>query len=212
MLLSTPQHTRPAPDCIEAKGVSAGTLHLVDRGRAIRISKLLSLGLRHDPAALGITLDTAGWTAVAAVLHGLASKGEPITEEELEEIVATSDKQRFALSPDGERIRANQGHSVEVDLGLPRREPPEILFHGTVDRFLEPIRREGLRRGARTHVHLSNDMETATIVARRRAGATVILRVRARAMHERGHAFFMSDNGVWLTESVPPEYLELPLA
>ena len=182
----------------------------VDRARAIRISKLLSLALRHEPAALGITLDSAGWTDVSAVLRGLASKDEHVTEDELEEIIASSDKQRFALSADGERIRANQGHSVAVDLGLPRREPPEILFHGTVDRFLEAIRREGLVRGARTHVHLSADEATAMIVARRRAGATVLLRVRAREMHETGHAFFVSQNGVWLTERVPPELLEFP--
>lgn len=127
----------------------------MDPRRAVRISKLLSLGLRHDPGALGVTLDPAGWTEVDAVLRGLAARDEPITEEELEEIVATSDKQRFTLSPDGGRIRANQSHSVEVDLGLPPREPPEVLYHGTVDRFLDAIRREGLLRRARTHVHLS---------------------------------------------------------
>jgi putative RNA 2'-phosphotransferase len=180
----------------------------MDRGRAIRISKLLSLGLRHDPAALGISLDSAGWTNVSAVLRGLAARNERVSEEELEEIVSTSDKQRFALSPDGERIRANQGHSIDVDLGLPRREPPESLFHGTVDRFVDAIRREGLLRRARTHVHLSEEEDTAQIVARRRAGVTVILRIRARAMRDAGHAFYMSHNGVWLTEKVPPEFLE----
>ncbi len=182
----------------------------MDRARATRISKLLSLALRHEPAALGITLDGAGWTDVSAVLDGLAARGERVTDEELEEIVAESDKQRFALSADGERIRANQGHSVEVDLGLAASEPPQVLFHGTVDRFLEPIRRDGLVRGARTHVHLSADAETAAIVARRRAGRRVILRVRARAVHDAGHAFFMSENGVWLTERVPPAFLEIP--
>ena len=182
----------------------------MDRSRAIRISKLLSLGLRHEPAALGITLDASGWTDVSAVLRGLAVRDEHVTYDELERIVAESDKQRFALSADGERIRANQGHSVEVDLGLPRKEPPEILFHGTVERFLDSIRREGLVRGARTHVHLSADEATARIVARRRVGAQVILRVRARALNEAGHAFYLSENGVWLTEHVPPRYLEVP--
>jgi putative RNA 2'-phosphotransferase len=182
----------------------------VEQRRAVHISKLLSLGLRHDPAALGIELDAAGWTDVAAVLRGLEARSLRVTEEELEEIVATSDKQRFALSPDGMRIRANQGHSVDVDLGLPRREPPEVLFHGTVARFLELIRRDGLLRRARTHVHLSSDIDTATTVARRRAGATVILRVRARAMHDAGHVFFMSDNGVWLTEKVTPAFIDFP--
>ncbi|MBX3222986.1 MAG: RNA 2'-phosphotransferase [Labilithrix sp.] len=174
----------------------------------MRISKLLSLGLRHDPSALGITTDAGGWTEVCAVLRGLAERNAAVTREELEELVAASDKQRFALSEDGERIRANQGHSIEVDLGLPRHEPPAVLFHGTVDRFLESIRREGLLRGARTHVHLSVDEATAMIVARRRAGVTLILRVRAGAMHADGHAFFLSRNGVWLTETVPPAYLE----
>jgi putative RNA 2'-phosphotransferase len=182
----------------------------MDRGRAVRVSKLLSLGLRHDPAALGIELDAAGWTDVASVVRGLAAREEHVTADELEEIVATSDKQRFALSPDGARIRANQGHSVEVDLGLPRRAPPEVLFHGTVARFLEPIRREGLLRRARTHVHLSAEVDTANVVARRRVGETVIVRVRARAMHDAGHTFVMSENGVWLTTEVPPEFLELP--
>ncbi len=184
----------------------------VDRSRAIRISKLLSLGLRHEPAALGITLDAAGWADVSAILLGLAARNEHVTYDDLERIVSESDKRRFALSADGERIRANQGHSVDVDLGLPRMAPPEILFHGTVDRFLDSIRREGLVRGARTHVHLSADEATAKIVARRRAGAGthLILRVRARALNESGHAFFLSENGVWLTERVPPPYLELP--
>jgi putative RNA 2'-phosphotransferase len=186
------------------------TLVHVQRDRSVRISKLLSLALRHEPAALGVTLDAAGWTEVSAVLRGLAARGETLTEEELEELVATSDKQRFAVSPDGLLIRANQGHSVDVDLGLPRREPPEVLFHGTVARFLEPIRQDGLLRRARTHVHLSTEVDTAQVVARRRAGESVILRIRARAMHEAGHVFFMSANGVWLTEKVPPEFLDIP--
>lgn len=179
----------------------------MERDRAVRISKLLSLGLRHDPAALGLTLDARGWASVGDVLAGLAARGLAITADELEDIVRASDKQRFALSPDGACIRANQGHSIAVDLELPRREPPEVLFHGTVRRFLDSIRSEGLLRRARTHVHLSVDTATAETVARRRAGPIVILEVRARAMHEAGYAFFLSENGVWLTERVPPEYL-----
>ena len=127
----------------------------MNRDRAIRVSKLLSLGLRHQPDVLGIELDGAGWADVAAVLRGLDACGHQLTADELEELVAGSDKQRFALSADGARIRANQGHSVAVDLGLERREPPAILFHGTVARFVESIRRDGLLRRARTHVHLS---------------------------------------------------------
>jgi putative RNA 2'-phosphotransferase len=180
----------------------------MDRARRVRVSKLLSLGLRHDPAALGLTLDAAGFASVEAVLRGLAARGEKVTGEEIVEVVATSDKRRFALSEDGALIRASQGHSVEVDLGLPPREPPERLFHGTSESVAPAIRREGLLRGARTHVHLSADPRTAEIVARRREGPHVILRVRAAEMHAAGHAFFVSENGVWLTAHVPPEFLE----
>jgi putative RNA 2'-phosphotransferase len=124
--------------------------------------------------------------------------------------VATSDKQRFALSEDGRRIRANQGHSVAVDLGLVSREPPARLYHGTVDRFVGRIRAEGLLRGSRTHVHLSIDESTARIVANRRKGRPVILTVWADEMHADGLPFFLSDNGVWLTEHVPARYLDCP--
>ena len=172
------------------------------------MSKLLSFGLRHDPAALGLHLDSAGWTTVDAVLAGMGARGETITREELAEVVATSDKKRFALSEDGARIRASQGHSVDVDLELPPRVPPETLFHGTSERVVDAIRREGLVAGSRTHVHLSADIRTAEIVARRREGPHVILRVRAATMFAAGLTFFLSENGVWLTAHVPPEFLE----
>jgi putative RNA 2'-phosphotransferase len=179
----------------------------MDRGRRVRLSKLLAFALRHDPAALGIALDSAGWTSVAAVLTGLATRGENLTSDELAEVVATSEKKRFAISEDGLRIRASQGHSVDVDLGLPAVEPPAVLFHGTSERVVEAIRTLGLVPGSRTHVHLSADVRTAEIVAKRREGPHVILRVRAAAMHAAGHAFFLSDNGVWLTAHVPPEFV-----
>jgi putative RNA 2'-phosphotransferase len=175
----------------------------------VRISKLLSLALRHEPDALGLTLDERGWADVTTLLAGLATKGIVLTEDDLEELVRASDKQRFALSPDGARIRANQGHSVAIDLDLPARAPPEFLFHGTVARFLEPIKREGLQRRARTHVHLSTDTKTAETVARRRSGEVVILRVQAGAMHAAGHVFYLSENQVWLTDHVPPSFLLL---
>lgn len=181
----------------------------MDRARAIRISKLLSLALRHEPAVLGLVLDDSGWADVDAVLAGLSTKGEPITRADLEAIVAGSDKQRFAL--EGARIRANQGHSIDVELGLARREPPEVLYHGTVARFLHAIREQGLVKGQRTHVHLSADVRTAEIVAKRR-GTPVVIEVLARAMHETGHAFYLSENGVWLTEHVPARFLEIPPA
>ncbi len=176
--------------------------------RLIRISKLLSLALRHDPTALGVSLDAHGWAEVDGVLAGLAATGLSTSRDELEEIVATSDKQRFAISADGLRIRASQGHSLPVDLGLPAEVPPEILFHGTVQRFLRAIERDGLVRGARTHVHLSEDVETARLVAARRSGPKALLAVRARAMHDAGYVFLRSANGVWLTEDVPPSFLE----
>ena len=180
----------------------------MDRARHVRVSKLLSYGLRHEPKALDLVLDAAGWTSVASVLTGLAARGEVLTGEELAAVVKESDKQRFALSEDGTKIRASQGHSVDVDLGLPVSQPPAELFHGTSAKVEPAIRREGLVAGDRSHVHLSADRSTAEIVAKRRAGPHVILRVRAAAMAGAGFAFFVSENGVWLTERVPPEFLE----
>lgn len=173
---------------------------------SVRVSKFLSLVLRHDPARIGITLDDAGWTDVDALLAAAGAHGVPLTRDELREIVADSDKQRFALSPDGARIRANQGHSVEVDLQLAPCEPPALLYHGTVDAALPGIREEGLQRGARHHVHLSVEVDTATKVGRRR-GAPVILTIRAAEMHAAGHVFYRSENGVWLVDQVPVRFI-----
>ncbi len=182
----------------------------MDGARATRISKLLSFCLRHNPTALGVRVDGSGWARIDDVLRGLATQGEVVTQDELELIVATSDKQRFAVSPDGSNIRANQGHSINVDLGLAAMEPPDVLYHGTVTRFADGIRREGLVRGARTHVHLSTDTVTAMLVARRRGGQRLILSVLARRMYAAGYTFVRSDNGVWLTNNVPPEFLAFP--
>jgi putative RNA 2'-phosphotransferase len=176
---------------------------------SVPVSKLLSLVLRHKPELIGIVLDDAGWTDVEALLAAATAHGTPITRAELEQVVATSDKQRFALSPDGARIRANQGHSVEVDLQLAPADPPERLYHGTVARFVEGIRELGLIRGARHHVHLSADEDTAKRVAGRR-GKPIVLIVRAGEMARAGHVFHRSENGVWLVEHVPPPFIELP--
>lgn len=176
---------------------------------AVRISKFLSLVLRHDPARIGITLDEAGWTDVDALLAAAAAHGVTIWRDQLREIVASSDKQRFALSEDGTRIRANQGHSVSVDLQLPPREPPAMLYHGTVAAALPGIRAQGLLRGKRHDVHLSADLETAKKVGSRR-GAPLILEIRAADMHAAGHVFTCSENGVWLTDRVPPEFIVEP--
>src|SRR5690242_6516739 len=143
-----------------------------------RLSKFLSLVLRHDPARIGIALDSAGWIDVAALLEACAAHGVVISRDELAHIVATSDKQRFALSADGTRIRANQGHSVAVELGLAPAAPPPLLYHGTVDRFVASIRTHGLVKGSRHHVHLSADSATAHKVGGRR-GKPVVLTIRA---------------------------------
>jgi putative RNA 2'-phosphotransferase len=172
-----------------------------------QISKFLSLVLRHDPARIGITLDSAGWTDVAALLAAATVHGVPITRHALAAVVATSDKQRFALSQDGTRIRANQGHSVEVDLQLAEAAPPATLYHGTVDQALDGIRARGLVRGARHHVHLSADVKTATKVGSRH-GRPVLLAIRASDMASAGHVFYRSQNGVWLTDAVPVAYID----
>ena len=175
----------------------------------ISTGRFLSLVLRHDPARVGLTLDPAGWVAVDDLLEAVRRAGVAIDRPLLERIVAENDKRRFAFSADGTRIRASQGHSVAVELGLEPREPPPVLYHGTATRFLESIRRQGLRPGARTHVHLSRDEATARNVGRRH-GAPVVLTVDAKAMHEAGHEFTCSENGVWLTREVPVEYLGFP--
>lgn len=170
------------------------------------LSKFLSLILRHDPASVGISLDASGWVNVDVLLHAIEQRGEPIDRERLERIVVGSDKQRFALSPDGAKIRASQGHSVEVELGYSSQRPPAVLFHGTVERVLPSIRERGLLKGQRHHVHLSATRDLAVVVGSRR-GRPVVLLVDAAAMAEAGYEFFCSANGVWLTEHVPASYL-----
>ena len=178
----------------------------MDQTERVRVSKRLSLVLRHAPDRIGITLGPGGWVGVDELLRALAADGLPLTRHQLDEIVVTSDKQRFAYDGTGTRIRANQGHSVEVELGLPVSEPPAVLYHGTVERFLPAIEREGLRPMRRHHVHLSAAFQTATAVGARR-GRPVVLAVDAAAMVEGGHRFRVSANGVWLAEHVPPRYL-----
>jgi putative RNA 2'-phosphotransferase len=170
-------------------------------------SKFLSLILRHQPDKFGVVLDSAGWTDVGLLLEAMAKGGTPTTRDELGELVMTSDKQRFALSDDGTRIRANQGHSVEIELGLAPLAPPDVLYHGTVAEFLDGIRAHGLIKGARHHVHLSADLDTAKKVGGRR-GKPVILTVQAARMAAAGHSFWRSENGVWLAEHVPTEFIE----
>jgi putative RNA 2'-phosphotransferase len=175
----------------------------------VRTSKFLSLVLRHRPGTIGLSLDCAGWIGVEELLHALAKCGRPLTRAELDSLVTESDKQRFMIDRATDRIRANQGHSIDVDLDLPESVPPVVLFHGTPIRNLHAIQTGGLRRQGRHAVHLSADAETAHRVGARR-GAHAVLEVDAAAMHRDGYRFAVSANGVWLTESVPPCYLRVP--
>ncbi|QCX77729.1 RNA 2'-phosphotransferase [Streptomyces sp. YIM 121038] len=178
-----------------------------DGPRAVKVSKYLSKHLRHQPERIGITLDDGGWVDIGTLIAAAAAHGFRFTRAELDHVVAASDKQRFAV--DGDRIRANQGHSVAVDLQLPPAAPPAYLFHGTVARHLPAIRAEGLRPMTRHAVHLSPDRGTATRVGARR-GRPVVLTVDSGAMHRDGHVFRVSANGVWLTAAVPARYLRFP--
>ena len=171
-----------------------------------RKSKLLSYALRHAPHAFGITLERGGWVSVHALLEALDAHGETVSQEELVQIVTHDEKQRFALDLDSNRIRANQGHSVSIELGYVPTAPPRTLYHGTVERFWQSIQQKGLHRGERHHVHLSESPDLARQVGARR-GRPLILEVRAEQMAQRGFVFFRSANGVWLTEHVPPEFL-----
>jgi putative RNA 2'-phosphotransferase len=173
---------------------------------AVRVSKRLSYVLRHRPESIGITLDDAGWTDVAGLLEALAAHGLPLGRAELDDVVATNDKRRFALDESGTRIRASQGHSVAVDLGYAAQSPPPVLFHGTAERNLPVILAEGLRPGRRHAVHLSPDDVTARRVGARH-GRPVVLRVDAEGMARDGAVFTRSANGVWLVDAVPPRYL-----
>ena len=174
----------------------------------ISTSKFLSLVLRHRPEKFGLRLDGEGWVEIDELLAAASRSGRKLTRLLLERVVRENDKQRFAISVDGQRIRANQGHSVAVDLGLQPVEPPGFLYHGTVEKFLDSIRASGLVRGTRQYVHLSPDLETARKVGQRR-GRPVILVVESGRMWRDGHLFFRSENGVWLTEHVLAEYLRI---
>ena len=172
----------------------------------VRASKFLSLVLRHEPQKIGLPLDAQGWADIDDLLARLPAHGVRLDRDALQQLVRDNDKQRFAISDDGQRIRASQGHSIAVDLGLTALEPPPWLYHGTVPRFLEAIASEGLRPGERQHVHLSPDRATAFQVGSRR-GTPVILSVDAGRMHADGLSFYQSANGVWLTAHVPPRYI-----
>jgi putative RNA 2'-phosphotransferase len=175
----------------------------------IRTSKFLSLVLRHEPERIGLKLGETGWIGVDELLQAVNRHGNSLTLDQLKHIVATSDKKRFAFSDDGLRIRASQGHSVEVDLQYEPMAPPKLLYHGTATRFLDSIRKEGLKRMERHHVHLSGETKV-TLQVGGRHGKPVLLTIQAGEMHACGHVFFQSANGVWLVDHVPPQFIEFP--
>ncbi|MGY3266168.1 RNA 2'-phosphotransferase [Lysobacter sp. HA35] len=180
------------------------------RAELVRQSRFISRVLRHSPQSIGLSLDDAGWADVDELLAAAAAHSVALDRATLDEIVASNDKQRFAVDASGTRIRANQGHSIDVDLGLVPVEPPERLFHGTATRHLKSILRDGLHRGRRRHVHLATDADTARRVGARH-GVPAVLGIRAHALHTAGEMFYRSDNGVWLIEKVPPRFIEYPL-
>lgn len=179
----------------------------MDESRLVKISKYLSKHLRHTPERIGINLIEGGWVAVDELLAACAKHNFPITRTQLNEVVEKNSKKRFSFDSTGKLIRANQGHSVEVDLQLEAQVPPDVLYHGTGRGAVESILRTGLNKMSRHHVHLSIDILTARNVGKRH-GSPVVLAVDAAAMYANGYQFYCSDNGVWLVDCVPPQYLK----
>lgn len=176
--------------------------------RKTRISKFLSLILRHKPETINLALDANGWANVAELLEKSAKAGDRFSLAELSEVVATNNKKRFSFDATKTKIRASQGHSIRVEIEFEERTPPPVLYHGTAEKNLGSILETGLEKRARHHVHLSRDEETAQAVGRRH-GKPVILRVDAARMAAQGHKFYISANEVWLVERVAPEFLEV---
>lgn len=172
------------------------------------ISKFLSLVLRHQPEVIGIYMDENGWVAVEELIEKCKSKKIHFDREGLQEIVSTNDKQRFAFSNDKSRIRANQGHSLDIDLALEPQQPPSMLYHGTADKNIESILIHGIIKISRQHVHLSTSIETAIAVGARH-GKPTILCVDTGAMYNDGYTFYLSENKVWLTDVIPSQYLSI---
>jgi putative RNA 2'-phosphotransferase len=178
--------------------------------RDVQLSKFLSLILRHKPDTVDLALDAQGWAVIDELIAKSDVAETRFTRDDLLHVVQSSDKKRFSLSDDGQRIRAAQGHSVEVALGLSPQEPPAVLYHGTATRFVDAILAEGLKPQSRQQVHLSTDEATAHLVGQRH-GKPVVLTVDALRMHAAGFKFYRADNGVWLADQVPREFLALPL-
>ncbi len=177
-------------------------------GKLDQLSVFISLVLRHNPDAVGIKLDEHGWANIDELIEGISNTGRTIDMDILEEIVRTDDKQRYSFNEDKTLIRANQGHSISVDVELEVKQPPQYLYHGTADRFLDSIMADGLKPMSRLYVHLSKDEETAVKVGKRH-GKPVVLKVRAEAMWKDGIKFYLSQNGVWLTKYVDKKYIDV---
>ena len=179
----------------------------MNKNQQKRISKLMSLALRHQPDVIGIELDNEGWVETQDLINGINKKGIDLNINTLRIVIAENDKKRFTFNDDESKIRASQGHSINIDLKLDPVEPPTVLYHGTVSKFMASIKEKGLIKGTRQHVHLSQEKETATNVGSRR-GTPIILVVNTYKMHQAGFDFYQSKNGVWLTNEVPSEFIE----
>lgn len=180
-------------DCSESKDVELG--------------KFISLILRHKPQVIGITLDQNGWADTQELLAGINASGRYIDMEILERIVRKNNKKRYSFNEDKSRIRANQGHSISVNVEMKEMTPPDELYHGTADRFLDSIREKGILKMNRQYVHLSADAETAKAVGKRH-GKPIVLVIDTKKMAEDGYTFWLSDNGVWQSEDIKWEYVK----
>ncbi len=173
-----------------------------------KISKFLSLILRHQPEIINLKLDRNGWAEVHELIQKAKNRNFYITKDILEEVVVTNDKKRFVFNEDKSKIRANQGHSLQnIDLELESIQPPEFLYHGTVSKFIDNIQLKGLKKMSRQHVHLSEDLKTANKVGSRR-GKPIILKIQSELMFKEGYQFYKSENEVWLTDAVPPIFID----
>jgi putative RNA 2'-phosphotransferase len=171
------------------------------------IGKFLSLILRHQPQTVGIQLDKHGWANIEELLEGMSNHGQPVDMQTLEYIVANNDKKRYSFNDDKTLIRANQGHSIHVDVELEEKEPPEYLYHGTSEKYVSSIEKIGLLPKSRLYVHLSKEFSTAENVGKRH-GSPVVYKILSGEMHKDGYNFYLSVNGVWLTKQVPVKYLQ----
>ena len=171
-----------------------------------KTSKYIAYLLRHNPSAAELPMDENGWVEVRMLIEGVCKTGRQLDIETLTEIVETDEKQRFSFNEDGSKIRANQGHSLRVDVEMKELAPPAVLYHGTAEKYLASIREKGILKQTRNYVHLSKNPETAQRVGKRH-GTSVVLQVDAQKMHKDGYRFFLSANGVWQIEHVPYCYV-----